>query len=294
MPFLKYTSYLVFEHKASGQRPSFSFKSILYIEFQSLTSNIKQSLLTMTTIRPALPSEDALLSCILTNAFLPIWNHNWFQGITSPLAPVPLNTSTTTSANLTPLQSTRIRFYLSLIKSTRLLGGEVLVNVVDGEVPEIGAILLWLPPHARMTISSIGVMYRSGFLRTIYDYGLSGIHRIDTIFEGNISRMFKAAKVNEAEHDFVQMLASNPKYAGWRLASQLLRWRVQRCEGSVVMDTSTVSAMRAYQRMGFKVLGEVEVQTGCDAVGVRTGMKEGEEVKHMQMVMMLKKGEYIP
>lgn len=144
-----------------------------------------------------------------------------------------------------------------------------------------------------MTITSVGVMYRSGFLRTMYDYGLSGIHRIDTIFEGNISRMFKAANVNEAEHDFVQMLASNPKYAGRGLASHLLRWRVERCEGSVVMDTSTVSAMRAYQRMGFKVLGEVEVRTGCDTVGIRTGVKEGEEVKHMQMVMMLKKGDYI-
>ena len=73
----------------------------------------------------------------------------------------------------------------------------------------------------------------------------------------------------------------------------MLRWRVERCEGSVVMDTSTVSAMRAYQRMGFKVLGEVEVRTGCDTVGIRTGVKEGEEVKHMQMVMMLKKGDYI-
>lgn len=50
----------------------------------------------------------------------------------------------------------------------------------------------------------------------MYDYGLLGICRIDTIFEGNISRMFKA-NVDEAEHDFVQMLAS-----------QLLRWRVER------------------------------------------------------------------
>lgn len=44
--------------------------------------------------------------------------------------------------------------------------------------------------------------------------------------------------------------------------------------------------MRAYQRMGFKVLGEPR-----RAVMRRGfGGKKGEEVKHMQTVMMLKKG----
>jgi GNAT superfamily N-acetyltransferase len=249
-------------------------------------------------IRPALPSEDELCSRILTNAFLPIWNHNWFQNISKPLAPVPLN-QIQSPEPLTPLQAARTRFYLSLIKSTRLLGGEVFVNVVEGEAEEsnrIGAILLWLPRQARMTITSVSIIYRSGFLRTMYEYGLTGIHRISTVFEGNIATMFKAAGVDEVEFSFVQMLAVNPVFKGRGLGAQLLRWRVERCEGQggVVMDTSTMQAVRVYQKMGFKVLGEKEVKTGCDGVGIRLQKGKQEDVRHVQMVMMLREGEYIP
>lgn len=253
----------------------------------------------MTLIRSAQPSEDVELSRILCNAFLPIWNHNWFQGISEPLAPVPVK-GDLSSTILTPLQSARVHFYFSLIKSTRLLGGEVLVNVVEnasspsGEVTEFGAILLWLPPRARMTITTLSTMYYSGFLRSMYDYGITGIYRIVLVFETNIERMFKAVNVHAAEHDFVEMLASNPAHAGKGLASELLRWRVEKCPGNVVMDTTTDQAQRAYERMGFRVLGNVEVQTGCDALGIR--LKKGQEkaVKHVQRVLMLRKGDYIP
>jgi GNAT superfamily N-acetyltransferase len=259
----------------------------------------------MMTVRPAAPSEDTVLSHILCNAFLPIWNHNWFQDVTSQLSLVSIKSAELTKINLTSLQRARVRFYLSLIKATRLLGGEVLVNVispshssVDGQDPDdvqFGAILLWLPPHKRMGITNLATLYSSGFLRTMYEYGFTGIHRIDSIFEANIAKMFKAAKVAEADHHFVQKLASNPEYQGKRYASHLLRWKIEQLEGkgSVVLDTTTAQGVRAYERMGFKLLGETEVQTGCDEHGIKLGKGEMSNFKHIQRVMMLSKGAYI-
>jgi ribosomal protein S18 acetylase RimI-like enzyme len=258
----------------------------------------------MTNIRRATSSEDNVLSHILCNAFLPIWNHNWFQGVSSPLSPVPIKPAQISTTSLTSLQRARVEFYLSLIKATRLLGGEVLVNVispsnssVDSQDPEdvsYGAILLWLPPHKRMGITNLATLYSSGFLRTMYKYGFTGIHRVDSIFEANIAKMFKAAKVVEADHNFVQMLASNPEYQGKRYASQLLRWKIESLgEGSVVLDTTTAQGIRAYERMGFKLLGEIEVQTGCDEHGIKLRKGETSTAKHIQRVMMLEKGAYI-
>lgn len=253
----------------------------------------------MTTIRLATPSEDNTLSHILCNAFLPIWNHNWFQGISTPLSPVPIKSGELTTISLDPLLRARVRFYMSLVKATRLVGGEVLVNVVsepsDSQDAEYGAILLWLPPHRRMSITNVGTLYSSGFLRTMYEYGLGGIYRIEGVFEANIAKMFKAVGVVESDHDFVQMLASNPEYQGKRYASQLLRWKIETLEGrgSVVLDTTTTQGLKAYERMGFELLGEMEVQTGCDDLGIRLGKGKTSEAKHIQRVMMLNIAGYI-
>lgn len=143
-----------------------------------------------------------------------------------------------------------------------------------------------------MSISTPSILYRSGFLRTLYDYGLVGTHRIANIFESNIGAMFKAAGVIEVEHHFVEMLAVNPVFMGRGLGSNLLRWRVERVEGGeVVMDTSTEQARGVYEEMGFRVLGERAVRSGCNELGVRV---EGEGVEQKQWVLMLRGGEYIP
>ena len=91
------------------------------------------------------------------------------------------------------------------------------------------------------------------------------------------------------------MLASNGAYRGKGLARELLRWKIERTEGDVVLDTSTTQGTRTYERMGFKVLGETEVETRCDALGIRlakTKQRE-EDTKCVQRVMMLAKGDYV-
>jgi len=73
----------------------------------------------------------------------------------------------------------------------------------------------------------------------------------------------------------VQMLASNPKYAGKRYASQLLKHQLHQVhfaqypDRPVILDTSTAQAVRAYEGLGFTLLGQRSVPTDSDERGIR-------------------------
>jgi len=249
--------------------------------------------------RKASPEEYRLLARILCNAFLPIWNHNWFHGVSSPLDAVPLNTST---ATLTPAQRWRIHFYHSLLKLTRLVGGTVYVlqvpasdistdtsnspnlTTADGAI-DIGGILLWNPPHKRLPTFPFDVplLYKSGFLSLLSPaaYGPLGYHRISTVFEANIHSLLSTALPRygietEADCGFVQMVAINPSFAGRRYARMLLQWRMEahweECGASrapVILDTTTEEAVEVYEGLGFQVAGEKDVETGTDKMGIK-------------------------
>ncbi|OAL39051.1 hypothetical protein AYO20_01802 [Fonsecaea nubica] len=258
--------------------------------------------------RPAKLEEDDMLSRILCNAFLPLWNHNWFHCVSQPLEPVMIGTPTS-KPHMTSLQKTRVRFYRSLISATRLIGGSVLVaeiNTSDGDdnvaeattststtQTDIGAILLWLPPHKRMGPFELGKLWQSGFLGLMlpWHYGPRGFYRIEFIFEENIRKMWtrtlpelQPRGFKEEECAFVQMIASNPKYAGKRYASALLRHQVEQHfaefpDRPVILDTTTTQAIRAYERLGFKLLAETPVDTGTDATGMKLKSNASEEIR---------------
>ncbi|EXJ90071.1 hypothetical protein A1O3_03139 [Capronia epimyces CBS 606.96] len=262
--------------------------------------------------RPAGVEEDDVLSRILCNAFLPIWDHNWFQGVSAPLEPVVVNVNVTVSNNgngkpssgsMSRQQKSRVRFYWSLIKLTRLLGGEVLV----AEVPaaraagkteteteaetDIGAILLWLPPSKRLGALDVGTLWKSGFFSLMlpWNYGLGGLYRIEMVSEANVRSMFArtlkdACGFADRDCGFVRMVASNPKYAGQGYGSKLLQHQIERhfarfAHTPVILDTSTSQAVRAYQRLGFTLLAEVPVDTGTDARGIPLTKSASEEVR---------------
>ncbi|KIW31178.1 uncharacterized protein PV07_02846 [Cladophialophora immunda] len=255
--------------------------------------------------RPAPPEEDDMLSRILCNAFLPLWNHNWFQGISRPLEPVMIGTPTS-KPHMNSLQKTRVRFYRSLIKVTRLLGGLVLVAEVnasdDGTAttttttttqPDIGAILLWLPPKKRMGAFDLLKLWQAGFLGLMlpWHYGLTGFYRIQFVFEENIHKMWTRTLpdlpprgIKEEDCAFVQMIASNPKYAGKRYASALLAHQIEQHfaefpDRPVILDTTTAQGIRAYERLSFKLLAEVPVDSGTDAKGMKLKPNASEEIK---------------
>ncbi|KIY02459.1 uncharacterized protein Z520_02598 [Fonsecaea multimorphosa CBS 102226] len=249
--------------------------------------------------RSADPEEDDMLARIYCNAFLPLWNHNWFHGISQPLEPMMIGT-TTSQPQMNSQQKTRVRFYRSLIKVTRLLGGQVLVTEVhapdDGNAttqPDIGAILLWLPPKKRMGTFDILELWKSGLLGLMlpWHYGLTGFYRIQFVFEENIHKMWTRTLPDlppkgfkEDECAFVQMIASNPKYAGKGYASALLAFQIDQHfalfpDRPVLLDTTTTQGIRAYERLGFKLLAETPVDSGTDARGIKLKSNASEEIR---------------
>ncbi|KAE9968113.1 hypothetical protein EG328_007783 [Venturia inaequalis] len=268
----------------------------------------------MATFRAASEDEDEKLSLILCNAFLPLWNHNWFQNISTPLNPIPLTNEYKPQIPLTPLQTSRLKFYHALIKLTRAHGGSISITSVPQtsppnttpsptQVDDIGAIILWLPPKKRITLPfSIPKLLTSGFLSALANYGLTSIYRLQAIFESNVDQMFAThvqAKSGflPADCGFVQMLAINPKFAGRGYASALLGWKCARHFEEfggvpVILDTTTEAGVRAYLRLGFEVLEERMVHTGTDAGGILLkgdaggGVKEEAARVCVQRVMM--------
>ncbi|KIW18823.1 hypothetical protein PV08_03112 [Exophiala spinifera] len=238
--------------------------------------------------RAAKVEEDDVLSRILCNAFLPIWNHNWFHGVSEALAPVDVGQVGGPTPSMTSSQKSRVKFYRSLINVTRLIGGDVLVADIpssdasgDAE-KDVAAILLWLPPFTRLGGFDIITLWKSGFLGLVlpWHYGLRGLHRIDSVFEANIHSMFSKTLPDlppkgfeEKECGFVQMIARNPRYTGKGYASQLLQYQLEQHfakhpDVPVILDTTTKDAIRAYERLGFKLLAEKPLDTGTDETGI--------------------------
>lgn len=182
------------------------------------------------------------------------------------------------------MSRSRYAFYRALIKAVRLLKGQVLVNESDDEPRIIQAILLWLPPHARLQISSVATLMSSGMFSAMLSYGAAGIYRLNFTFEGNIAKLFKQANVDDAACGFVQMLASNPKCAGRRASSRLLEWQMARHwerlpSVPIVLDTTTEQAIRAYEKLGFDILGSIPVRSGTDKDGFKLAAGATEEVR---------------
>ncbi|CAF9918075.1 MAG: hypothetical protein HETSPECPRED_003659 [Heterodermia speciosa] len=273
--------------------------------------------------RDADPSEDDELARIMYNAFLPIWNHNWFQCLSSPLALIPATTSPPT-----PLQAARLAFYRSWFRLVRVHSGAVTLAYTPSTVHpapsatnpplffttspsnDIAAVVLLLPPHARPSWADPLIAWRTGLLPALLGLGARGMYRVCVTFEGNVERMIaKGLQArNVAEGKQVNLLmchgcVRNPEWTGEKPARRLLEWTIERWwegeEGKggrptpVWLDTSVEEGVRAYEEIGFEVLGEMGVDTGCDVEGVRlraedTGEDREKARKRSRQWVMLK------
>lgn len=126
----------------------------------------------------------------------------------------------------------------------------------------------------RITITSFKALYLSGFLATMITYGALSIYRVDFVDEANVSHMFAAAGIDGAACAYVRMIAANPECRGQGGASQLHEWQMRRHQDTfhhvpIVLDTSTSQGVKAYQRLGFELVGSTAVETGTDSRGTR-------------------------
>ena len=215
-------------------------------------------------------------------------NHNWWHDISEPLDPVPTTPSLT--ASFTSLQKARVQFYLSLVKATRLAGGSITLAIAPdppADACPIAAILMWLPPKARWGPFDFKVVWGSSFTGAFQKLGFKGFYRANFVFEANVEAMFattdKQFGVNAKDCGFVQMVATNPPYAGKGYASALLARQIGLHEAEfpsvpTILDTTTEQGIRAYERLGFKTFGEKKVNTGTDKEGIRLKKGASKEV----------------
>jgi len=172
------------------------------------------------------------------------------------------------------LQQARIGFYHSVVKMTRLLGGEVLISKSKStETLQVQAILLWLPAHHQLSAFPIITLYQSGFFKTMWDYGVRGVYRVLFVYEDNVHKMFKKAGTNVEDGALVQMLVANPEFNGHGYASKLLWWKMQRHWAEnpnidVHLDTANDYGQKVYERLGFTNIGNMDVYSGTDAEGI--------------------------
>ncbi|KIW04483.1 uncharacterized protein PV09_04242 [Verruconis gallopava] len=262
----------------------------------------------MASCRAASEELDEELAIILTNSFLPLWNHNWFHGVSKPVQRIPqsanISTPSISLSKLTPLQKARRSFYWFLIKLTRGVGGEVCVATIpspknpDDEL--VAAVLLWCPPFKRNAssfglqfIKDLWTLYKADMFAVLRGYGISGFRRITDVFEENVQRMFKESLAplgfKPEECGFVQMIAVNtdPEFdaelKGKGFARQLLQWRIdhhwKECKNvktgtggkmtPVILDTTTEQGITAYKRLRFELVNQYIPNTGTDKNGYK-------------------------
>jgi hypothetical protein len=225
-------------------------------------------------------------------------NHNWFQCLSEPLPQI-----NSTNEPLTPLQTRRLAFYRSWVSLVRAFNGDVIVaytpttatsstdikntDVADNPSPgtpagQIAAVVLLLPPHARPSWSHFLTAYNSGLVSSLLGFGLRGFCRVAFKFEGNVGNMItrglkerNIADGKEVELLFVHGCVRNPEWEGVKgPARKLLSWGIQRWwerndRIPVWLDSTTDEGERAYAEIGFKVLSQCMINTGCDENGIK-------------------------
>ena len=226
---------------------------------------------------------------------MPYRNHNWFQCLGAPLAAIP-----STNSPLSPLQTRRLAFYRSWITLNRAHEGDVTVAYTPGPTgtaSSIAAVALLLPPHARPSWSEPLLAWRTGLLPALIGLGARGMWRVCSTFEGNVGRMIakglKDLGIEDGREERLLMChgcVRNPEWEGRAPARKLLNWAINRFwekqrakEGGkgkatpVWLDTTIDDAVRAYEEIGFKVVGECMVTTGTDAKGIKLRKNAGEK-----------------
>jgi hypothetical protein len=120
--------------------------------------------------------------------------------------------------------------------------------------------------------------------------------RVAVTYEGNVGWMIseglKARNVaggDEANLVMCHGCVRNPQWEGKAPARRLLDWTIERWwereRGAggratpVWLDTSIDEGVRAYEAIGFEVLGECAADTGADAEGIKLGSGADEELR---------------
>ncbi len=213
---------------------------------------------------------------MLFHAFRETWSHNWFQGLSALLEPLPSLPSTPQ-----PPQASRILFYSALLSLTRIVGGEVWVATQQTDEKEvIFSAMAWLPPYKRVTPRNPWALYQSGYLRLIYLWGWGGICRVLFAYDSKMNHLYYKTlaqwNIQSKSCAKVQIIGTDPKHAGHGYGSALLKHKLDKMDQDsssvpIIVDTATPYARKMYARAGFRDLGDLPLGFGdFDAFGLTT------------------------
>ena len=153
------------------------------------------------------------------------------------------------------------------------------------------AALLWFPPHVEPTAWAL---IRSGFVRSVFGFGPVGFyhflqfeHRLSGLFSRCLKPLGYSSRSDGA---FVQIIATDPTHKGKSLASNLMKWQIERHKKDypgvpVFLDTANQFASPVYERIGFRELGRHGY-----ALDKRRVMDQLHDVEYFQAVMILEPG----
>ncbi|HEU5377735.1 MAG TPA: GNAT family N-acetyltransferase, partial [Ktedonobacteraceae bacterium] len=145
---------------------------------------------------------------------------------------------------LEPLQDMVVRYVLRY--------GEITCT------PDLRSAACWLPP-GRTSLTDLGFLL-AGALPAMLNLGRATLQRAAQI-ETLMSRQQK--RIVPGPHWSLAILAVDPPYQGQGLGSQLLRAGTARADAANLpcsLDTATARNVPLYQRFGFQVVHEEEVE----------------------------------
>lgn len=181
---------------------------------------------------------------------------NWFCNASSLHPEIKIPSDEAAQEHLSDEQATRLSFYRAICRLTRLIGGTVDIATIPDRAEPV-AISCWWPPYVRNSqLDNI----RAGMIGLAWRLGAVGTYRLlQFLSMAESGQTISAASVGCRHEDgaFVDILGSDPAYAGRGYATALLEWQIDRHRKQypgvlVFLDTSTSRAQRNYERLGFR------------------------------------------
>ena len=235
-----------------------------------------------TSIRDALPSEFEQAARVLHDAFFTSREHRYFAGATAK--------DPGTLVLGTNKMTTRLRFYLSNVRATSILGGRVRL-VVSSDDAIVGVMLLQ-PPHKRIGISPI-LLYQSGFGRVFWDWGLHGYKRIVKEWE-EVTEAETRKKISyQEEHKtlLLHMLGVHPNFQRKGIGTLLLDDMKSIVDTSTMLYCATTQNRDMYTKNGFvekgrwRILSGIADEQGWPIEGIQKDQVEAEKETSYLMIM---------
>ncbi|EPQ58781.1 hypothetical protein GLOTRDRAFT_125111 [Gloeophyllum trabeum ATCC 11539] len=138
----------------------------------------------------------------------------------------------------------------------------------EGGLEELGGMMIWCPPHKRVSPSNVRALLRTGPLKPLKVWGPGGLWRFATTpihSERVMKRGFKAHRATISPEDawYLLLACTDPAHEGKGFMSLLTREAFAHAPGSVfTVEGSTAKSRDRYAHFGFTDIRPVVLGKG--------------------------------